>query len=314
MTVKRKNGYVLLTMLLLMLSASAGWVSLSVRQPGSSRTGLPLIDAQRLADARQSMLSYAALYPYLYGPAGAGPGHLPCPDTDGYTQTSVAMEPGYLQRRDGANPPCASMDETDGYLPRHTVLPSIRYLFHAEPWQRFKYRVSEQLINNPVNRIVNLDTLDRAGHRALAFISLSSSDDSSILGQVAISGKSLRFAMASSVAAWVSTRAAQTSHVVTPLRCESDRLLTIIYDTPLQFPTSGCLADSPELNRIEGVPAARHWFFRNRWHEWVNVVDEQDCKVIALSTTDCRLVYPTESRHGVGDTNNTIVLFLRPDS
>jgi len=303
------NGYVLLMMLLVLLGAGGGLLSFSAQMHGHVQVDLQDIDAQRLVDARQSLLSYSVLYHYLYGPAGAGPGHLPCPDTDGYAQAAHTLESGFIQRLDGANPPCASADEPDGYLPRHTVLPGIRYLFHSEPWQRYEYRVAAQIINNPVNRTVNLATLDQSGHRSLAVVSIPSLNGDFVQGQVTLRGNSLRHGMASSVAAWVLARSNQTVRFDMPLRCESDRLLTMIFDQPVTLSGTACLTDSPGENTIEGVPVARHWYFRNRWHEWVRVVNEQGCETGALSAEKCRLVLPKDSRNGVNKTDSEIVLY-----
>ena len=210
---KTHDGYVLLVMLVMILGVGSSWLGISMhsRQALLSPDSLSERDAQRLMDARQSLLSYATLYPWLYGPSGAGPAHLPCPDTDGYGEQGAQPESGMTQRRDGSNPPCASLLSSEGYLPRHTVLPASRYLFHSEPWQRFHYQVAGNVVNNPVNRVVNLELLSSTDDLALARISLRSSIDSSTVGQVIIRGQALRDSTAASVAAWVKARVATSS-------------------------------------------------------------------------------------------------------
>lgn len=60
-----------------------------------------------MRDAREALISYAVLYGDYYGPGGAGPGHLPCPDTN---------------RSGTENVPCNGT--TLGRLPESIVLPS----------------------------------------------------------------------------------------------------------------------------------------------------------------------------------------------
>ena len=307
------DGFVLLMMLIMILGAGSSWlgVSLYSRQGSLSPDRLSERDAQHLIDARQSLLSYATLYPWLYGPSGAGPAHLPCPDTDGYREHGVLAESGMTQRRDGSNPPCASVLSSDGHLPRHTVLPGSRYLFHAEPWQRFVYRVAGNVVNNPINRIVNLQLLSNSEQSTLARISLHSSIDASVVGEVVIKGTALRDSTAASVAAWVKARVATSSgsSCTSPAddgvlpdsveanasadicgdqqsrlsECNADRLFIYLLDKPFQYSQNGCLADNLHLNTMEGVLATRHWFVRNLWHEWVDISYGPGCNPSVLS-------------------------------
>ena len=304
---KPHDGYVLLMMLAMILGVGSSWlgVSLQVRHTLSGSVRLSERDAQHLMDARQSLLSYATLYPWLYGPSGAGPAHLPCPDTDGYRKQDALPESGMTQRRDGSNPPCASVSSSAGQLPRHTVLPGSRYLFHVEPWQRFDYRVAGNVVNNPINRIVNLQLLSSTEQSALAHISLRSSVDASVVGEVVIKGKALRDSTAASVAAWVKARVAKSSgsqcsspadagvvpdsveadasaaicgdQLPTSTDCDVDRLLLYLLDKPVQSSGNGCLADNLQLNTMEGLVATRHWFVRNQWHNWVDISYGQGC-------------------------------------
>ena len=328
----------LLIILLAVLGVGSSWLGISMHSrqslPGTNR--LSVDDAQRLVDSRQSLLSYAVLYHYLYGPSGAGPAHLPCPDTDGYREQGANLESGLSQRRDGPNPPCASLYESDGHLPRHTVLPGNRYLFHAQPWQRFEYRVAGSMINNPVNRIVNLQHLSQVDNSALASIGLRSPSDSSLVGRVTISGQALRDATAASVAAWLKGRIATSDQwlCANPLEtisdaeqtgqqsdgdicevlhrqasgCKTDGLLNLLLDKPIEFSGSACLADELRHNSIEGVVATRHWFIRNLWFEWVDISFAKGCEPAAPSALDCKLAYLSNPRTrvtGTADLNQT---------
>ena len=86
------------------------------------RSNLSLLNAvnlnAELGQSRQALLSYSALYPYLYGPKGAGMGHLPCPDTD-----SLLLESMDWSINHGPNPPCGNNPMAVGHLPSHISFP-----------------------------------------------------------------------------------------------------------------------------------------------------------------------------------------------
>ena len=147
--IRSQSGAALLLVLLTMLSGGAllmaSWVSTSVpleRQRDRARV---------LGAARESLLAYAVGYIDLYGPRGAGPGHLPCPDTDPMDNAPDALS--WLG--DGPNPPCGHGSVALGRLPRHVSRPGHRYGFHGLPRQELWYAVSTAFVNNPVNRVVN---------------------------------------------------------------------------------------------------------------------------------------------------------------
>jgi hypothetical protein len=106
-----------------------------------------------------------------------------------------------------------------GALPRHISLPGYRYAFHSEPFQRFGYVVSGQVINNPVNRIVNDGILDsnRAQQPLLAWVEQQPVDvgvssqgnlhaPSRAQSRAPITRESLILAARLSVAVWVVER------------------------------------------------------------------------------------------------------------
>ncbi len=140
-----QRGYVLLLSLIVLVSG--GLLSLMATLP-QQHTGAMLQSGFELADAKLALISYAVSYPDLYGPAGAGPGHLPCADTDG---------PSTLNSRvaDGPNPPCGKASLSIGRLARQVSLASHRYAFDVHDERRLWYAVASEFINNPVNRIIN---------------------------------------------------------------------------------------------------------------------------------------------------------------
>ena len=189
-----------------MVSGGAWWLSAAsqVIRPTSAHARYLQADQRTMIHARQSLLSYASLYPYLYGPSGAGPGHLPCPDTD--SQTPVAQK--QLFAGDSPNPPCGSSLRAIGRLPRHVTLPGHRYAFHNEPYQRFDYSVYSHVVNNPVNRVVNpsLLTTMRSMNTVAATIEFdrsTSAIDPDRRPSVRITNANLLEAVRPAIAAWI---------------------------------------------------------------------------------------------------------------
>ena len=121
---------------------------------------------RQLQAAREMLLAYAIVYADVYGPTGAGPGHLPCPDLDPPDDGNPA--------NDGPDPPCGAGSaqlRSLGRIPRLTYVNTIsggggggaprHVAFNAQrEWrdQRLWYRVSEAFVNNPVQTVVNPQT------------------------------------------------------------------------------------------------------------------------------------------------------------
>ena len=267
-------------------------------------------DEYALQTARQGLLTYAALYPWFYGPRGAGPGHLPCPDTDTVTVTVTLASWSPASSRDGPNPPCGSEAIATGQLPRHVNLPGQRYVFHVEPYQRLEYRVSSAMINNPVNRTVNDAVISgRQGEWPfVAWISQpldESGQTRSALSRVPVSRESLLPGVRRSVAAWLVERvnreqgelclpssewstASSSLEVPDVLSLISQSESARSVESPARPTTQtgdaqeSC-ADYPPQEAgvddrlIEGVPLAAHWFVRNGWHERVVLQPTDSC-------------------------------------
>ena len=342
MSAHSSHGYALLVVMMLMAGVGGGWLSMtgSGRSTGTQHGALAShSDIDALIQARQSLLSYAALYPYLYGPAGSGPAHLPCPDTDAAGMGNVASITDAGHRRDGPNPPCSSPDGSRGRLPRHTVLPGYRYLFHAAPWQMFEYEVASEVVNNPTNRLVNMATLQNLNNVPVAWISLSLLSEQQQVARVPIMGSSMYRATAASVAAWLIQRVAMrnaefcVSNLVneaagaeavldtdsdsddTPIAaepisaidpastdelgncypvtaaegmCVDDAFFRRLLDTSASA-DDACLEENFTQYTMESTPAARHWFFRNRWYESIAVSAAGECLYDAPVYAQCHL-------------------------
>ncbi|MDA1372407.1 MAG: hypothetical protein O2971_16805 [Proteobacteria bacterium] len=106
----QQRGVILLILSMLILMTGAS-VFINVMNNNLVEQRNSLDTARVLNDAKDTLISYAILHSDYYGAAGAGPGHLPCPDTNG----------------DGVeNTPCAF--NALGRLPRSVVLPSTSVL------------------------------------------------------------------------------------------------------------------------------------------------------------------------------------------
>ena len=203
-----QRGYAVLFMLVILLSASAALLkSLPIYPSGASVLSSVVAQQRVLQRARQSLLSYSVIYPWLYGPQGAGPGHLPCPDTD-YVTRVVELN---LQSNDGPNPPCGQQQTSTGQLPRRVSLSGRRYAFSDLATNRLDYKVDSRVINNPVNRLVNPSMLsdDNQQTSILATISVANQNDvrrSSNSFSSVITLNALQLGIRHSVAAWAIAR------------------------------------------------------------------------------------------------------------
>lgn len=126
--------------------------------------GSPKMDIG-LVHAKYALLSYATNYQDLYHAYGAGPGHLPCPDTD-FEQRNIQI----VAVRDGPNPPCGNELWAAGLLPRKIQFDDERYYFQTTNGQRYWYVVSSQFINNPTNRVINFHGLQDSMRTPMASV------------------------------------------------------------------------------------------------------------------------------------------------
>ncbi len=323
----RERGYVLVAVFVLLLGAGAGLSSIAV---GGNTSSLLLENAASqhqaaLINARQSLISYATVYHYLYGPAGAGPGHFPCPDTDGFTQNIATAASGLDQRRDGPNPPCVAAHFSKGNLPRHTVLPGHRYLFHAQSEQKLRYEVNGQMINNPINRVVNLSTLQSSINSEIASVFLPSEDSRGLTLKVPITSGALINPTVAAVAAWVIQRSNRFVPQPDPVsgqnavdaQCHQDRMWLQVLDEPVvggereteaASENDECIVNRLEDNVIEGVPALRHWFVRNQWYLSIAIGSQEACAQEDTQGVGCRLVYPSASRVAISQGASSVSL------
>lgn len=160
-----QRGHVLALLLIFLAGFGALWMGQT--SPTLSRiTPSDLETSQSLISAKRSLVAYALSYADNYQPAGAGIGHMPCPDLD-------PIDDG-ITSNDGPDPPCGLHQRQIGRLPRQTFTFSSpdpteagsnvrdkRIAFYQEQSlrdQQLWYVVSSAFVNNPHSTVVNAAT------------------------------------------------------------------------------------------------------------------------------------------------------------
>lgn len=321
----RARGYLLLPALALLLPSASLLIALGATDDAGGREyRAERVELERIRDR---LVAYASGYDLLYGPRGAGPGHLPCPDTD---RPSRSRWP----KRAGPNPPCGRGPVATGRLPSAVSPGTRRYRFHHRPQQAFWYRVSTAFVNNPLDRIVNPDTLGDLSHGAyrevVAVVGFGTDveDDPApgvapggarAASTIAIRVADLRGPAIDRVRRWllsrlrserVRTSACERSR---PHEIDGEQWLDWLLDSaercggapaaPAAATTAATIAanatlpvESPAaptpVAMLEGVPASRHWFVRNRWFDHVQATVTRPCREAG---SRCRWIPATAS-------------------
>ena len=273
----RQPGYAVLLMLVVLLSGSIALTAPLLPLHRGKRTAESVPGSRALQSARQSLLVYTTLYPYLYGPRGAGPGHLPCPDIDG---------------SESPDPPCGNASPATGQLPRHVSLPGHRYAFVTDVSSTYRYIAASDLINNPVNRRVNDETLKGLGRTSPYLAWVESEAGAAPLARVPLSANAMIPGLGKLVAAWLLTRihreygksCVKSMSASGRLQTGEQSWLVLIVDEVGDASDASDASDAPpgcaeqadtefflSSHQIEGVPALSHWFVRNRWHERIRL-------------------------------------------
>lgn len=250
------GGFVLLAVAGVLLAGSAV-ASLYVPRDGAApRPGRALDELTRLVAARDALLAYTTIYPELYGPGGAGPGHLPCPDTDDSFRLA------------GPNPPCGRA--VSGRLPAHVTVSSTRVgLDVAAGGAPIGYRVGAAVANNPARRPL----VPEAGGAGSRFrdpdtvAELALTDDGGTTLSIEVRASELLAAAERRVAAWVVSEAGSTGAApgtdvdadAAPRPGEVDVLGLVTRRVP------STVADGTSVDLVEGIPQARHWFVEDGW-------------------------------------------------
>lgn len=280
---RRQHGMAYLW-LLSVLVPGALWLSLSISplHPGAG------VEQQRVAsllDARDRLLAYTTAYPWLYTGTGAGPGHFPCPDTDGFANSIEAQS---TLRDDGPDPPCGTQAYAVGWLARRIVTGrDRRVLLHDLPQQRIVYVVDTRMINNPVNRIVN--DIAPASQGPTAWLLLPAPRAGLTADRLARRVQTLvddADDVATALAALARTEPVlmvTVSRAVwgEPMRLRVAEWLNWRLSPAVIVRSDDGLFDA--AGRIIAKPHA-HWFTRNHWPARVDWVVDDDCRTLAA---DC---------------------------
>lgn len=295
------QGYALL---LLLVGVGAMSTSFSLlwgwHQAGHWR--LWQLEAMQLNDERRRLLYYSADYAVLYEPGGAGPGHLPCPDTD------------IQNTRPGPNPPCGRALIAAGLLPDGVSRSIGRVAFSASLNNRSGYAVFNRIVNNPSQGISTGQWPDGyafdSHNSGYARIS-SASGQSRVVTQADLAEVTTLWVKAWYVTKLMSSKLGGCTRVSA---FENESLIKIdelqppnaslrlmawchssVIDTALGALTAAdsghCIKSEPTCTLYgealinwwvdaldwEGVPLIRHWFVANGWHRSTEFVWDQQC-------------------------------------
>lgn len=215
----------------------------------------------RSARAADALMAHTSLYLDFYGAAGAGPGHLPCPDTD-------AAQAEFVLSRAGPNPPCASLPFASGAVPMHVTVPGLRAGIDVDAGaaDQLSYRVRAAFVNNPIGRLVNSESFRLRPLEMIAEIGIDKRLPDA--RPLVVSSRVLRAPVERRVATWLMHELLPPVSALPALwgRCGGPNGCSLYALNDLFAQT------------IEGVARDRHWFFRNEWHLYVQLQLRDDCQ------------------------------------
>jgi len=302
----KQRGYSLLLSLIGLLGVGSIWVAGVTVQTTAHTADQTLA----LSQARDALISYSVNYIDHYGAQGAGIGHFPCPDTDEPDSTQADT-----WHRDGPNPPCAKQAIEYGWLPRHVTVRDGRYHFHTRSRQRLLYAVSGKFVNNPVGRIVNpsTDSEFKVGQYTDVIAILATPPlDASVAGSQfwlkpeTLASRGTAFSLIRTtdirkqsmqrVGAWLVDRlndaAVQRCESVNEsencgyaehslLHCEIAEEFVLLHWLNPQSDLIDCESHEQYLRSamtlLDEVPIKRHWFIRNEWFAFVELLFDENC-------------------------------------
>ncbi len=176
------RGSALIIMMLILFMASMAVILKGLGNRSSSREHEKVVTIKALMKAKESVIAFAVMYPD-YFPAGAGVGHLMCPDTDppAFAASGAPLAPYGLP-----NDPCGP--DAIGRLPHFVTLPSGDPFpisdFGAGYDQQFWYAVSDAFLANPNSGVSNVLNSTTSG-------SLSLDGQSDVVAVLLVPGQAL---------------------------------------------------------------------------------------------------------------------------
>ena len=251
----RERGFVLLALLFVGVLGGGGWLAVQGGGAAPAQALRAVADLARARRAVEALSAHATLYPDLYGPTGAGPGHLPCPDR--HQPPDGRLDPVALPRA-GPDPPCAAYPAPAGALPLHVNVVRLRAGIDPAPGGAavLGYRVDAAVINNPLDRLVNARTMPAVPAR----VHLRGTGR-----PLALRRGTLAPGVQRRIAAWLVARLGE--RVAVP-GCEGVSPCPALVALGALTGTGAVMDDGALL---EGVPLARHWFVRNGWQDDVRL-------------------------------------------
>lgn len=141
----RQKGVILLAFFAVLFIAGVG-VFISVLDSNAITQRRNSTTMAALNEAKASLIAYATLYSDYYSATNAGPGYLPCPDTNG---------------NGDENAPCGS--NSLGRLPQSITLPTSAKIFRMSSYnadidQQFWYSVADNFRRSPLG-VINSSTI-----------------------------------------------------------------------------------------------------------------------------------------------------------
>lgn len=323
----RQSGLALYLMLIVAIFVS---VQLMSAQLSGQKNHYIIERQQRLKFAKENLKALAVNYMDIYGPTGAGPGHLPCPNQKVPNDSRSSL---------GPDTPCRGEYFVIGRLPMLVGIEQHRRVLNYQSDQydaqnALWYIVSSRFVNSPFRK-VNGETLADLSfnglHEVLAVVldsgpalerqrdSRPSSNADSYL-EIDINDNEINLANDSNdrfliltknelmplTSTRVSDRVSKWLIEYRHRRCPSDQALEPCFPFAAPFSGGACtdgllegwlsVEQGPCSNSLfegvdlEGVPVRVHWFIRNRWFKHVRYKVEASC----LESPDrCEIIIST---------------------
>ena len=268
------SGFIALSLLLGLLLGTTAYVSsvgLVLSCSRDSRASHALYNIKRSARVVDALIAHSVMYRDLYGPSGAGPGHLPCPDTDAQTTTQPALR---ALSRAGPNPPCPLWPALRGVVPAHITVGVLRAGVDVEASRAFplSYSVQSFVVNNPLGRVVNSTVLSQPITLAQVGVERYPWTLSRSPRPLPLRASALQQPVHRRVSAWL-VKQLNASNMVVSDECTAP----VMCELSLLYPANGSL--------VEGVTFERHWFWRNEWDNEYQLTVNEGC---AEALSECR--------------------------
>ncbi len=339
----KQSGFALYIMLILAILVS---VQLMSSQLNAQLSNHKTERQQRLKFAKENLIALAVNYASNYGPSGAGPFHLPCPNQ---------KIPDGSRTTEGPDTPCSGDKIVVGRLPRLVGIDHQQRTLNYQPDQydaqnALWYIVSTNFVNNPFKK-VNIETLADlsfnglqsivavvldAGPALSAQMNMRPSSDFQAYLELSRNGSDIvlddgsndRFLVITLndimplVSARVGVSVARWLDDYRSRNCTEDYLHQPCFPWAAITPDGNCtvgaldgwisveVGDCAEAlfeeGDIEQVPRWAHWFIRNEWLKHIRYHVDETC--VAALFLDCKVTSGTVMVDGI----NRLLMEVEP--